>query len=990
LDQRWIPRAGQFESGQSESIKMQTRPPLARSTRASRRTDRLPSGRPLRARHRHAAVALATVLSLVFAAAAAAAPQVDPSSPVPLTGEVRWGQLPNGLRYFIRANPRPQGRADLRLVVNAGSILEDEDQLGAAHFIEHMSFNGTRRFPKNELVSYLQSVGVRLGGDLNATTGFDETIYVLPIPVGNPELVDTGLAILREWAGNVLLTDADIEAERAVVLAELRSGQASDARVRQQTMPQVLNGSRYAARLPIGTDESLRTMTPDALRRFYRDWYRPDLQAVIVVGDIDVGAIERRVRALFADLPAAASPRPRPGRIEIPPRRRLEALVVADPELSAGRIDITEYIRPQPPMTTVGAYDALIQDQLVNRMLGMRLFELTDQAAKPFLAARAQRTPVVRGYEAFVASAAVAGQDPVEAVRVLAAEIERARRFGFSAEELDAAKKDIVSTYAEANAERHTSESDALADELGRHFLTGEPVPGIAWEYERVRQVIPPLTLEAFNAYARGVLEEPGSQPLVLYTAPSAAGASEAALRNAVLEARQAELTPYRGIKVDTRLLEREPPPGRLVSETTDAALGTTTLTYANGVRVVLKPTDFKSDEVLLTGARYGGQYLYEQADHYSAAHLVESIDAMGYGTFTPAALRRFLGTRRADASVGFGPYVEEVSGGSTRGDITTLLQLVYLKLTSPRLDLERFEASRAALKGLAAGAWNSPEQQWDDFNQAVLSQDHPRAPRLPKPADFDQIDPARSIAIYRERFGNASGMNFTLVGSFTVAETKPLVARYLGGLPASKREARFRDLGVRYQSGRIERVLRQGSVNSALAIVYTGQRPYSLPEKLKLDALTEVLTLRVIDRIREQLGSAYSPGVDSRYSKVPAGEYALRFSIGCTTRDMPVIERTVDGILRDLQERGPTPAEIEKVTRTWLNEHEARSKTNAYWAGRLRNRLLDPDLDAADADYVARVNALSAADVQAAARTFASGENRVRLALEPGGSAAR
>ena len=280
---------------------------------------------------------------------------------------------------------------------NAGSILEDDDQLGAAHFIEHMSFNGTRRFPKNELISYLQSLGVRLGSDLNAITGYDETIYILPIPVGDRQVLETGLAILREWAGNALLADADIHTERGVVMAELRSGQAADERVRRQTMPRMFNGSRYASRAPIGTERSLQTMTPDALRRFYKDWYRPDLQAVIVVGEINPDEIERSIRTLFSDLPAAANPRPRPERFEIPPRTAPDALLVTDAELSSGRVDLTTYVRPQPSMATVGAYDALIRDQLVNRMFGMRLYELTDRPVRPFLGAQAQRSPVCAG-----------------------------------------------------------------------------------------------------------------------------------------------------------------------------------------------------------------------------------------------------------------------------------------------------------------------------------------------------------------------------------------------------------------------------------------------------------------------------------------------------------------------------------------------------------------------------------------------------------------
>jgi zinc protease len=925
--------------------------------------------------------ALAIAL-LLGATAGVAGAQVDPQSPVPLTPEVREGRLPNGLRYYIRRNARPQGRAELRLVVNAGSILEDDDQLGAAHFIEHMSFNGTRRFPKNELISYLQSVGIRLGSDLNANTGYDETIYILPVPVGDPQVLETGLAILREWAGNALLNEADINTERAVVLAELRSGEAAEQRVRRQTMPRMFNGSKYAARLPIGTGRSLTTMTPEALRRFYRDWYRPDLEAVIVVGEVNPDELERTIKTLFADLAAPENPRSRPVRVDIPARTAVDALLVEDAELPAGRVDLTTYVRPQPSMATIGAYDALIQDLLVNRMLGMRLYELTDNAVRPFLAAQAQRAPVVRGYEAFVASAAIAGQDPVATTRVLATEIERARRFGFTAEEFDAAKRDVLSRYAEADAERDTSDSSTLAEELGRHFLTDEPVPGIAWEFARVKHLMSTLTLDAINAHAHRVLDEPDSQPFVMVATPAAHGATEAALRGALGEVQQAEITPYRGVKVESQILAQEPKPGQVTSETSDASLGTTTLAFANGVRVILKPTTFRSDEVLLTAGRYGGQYLYGEADHQNASQLTQTVDAMGYGTLSPTALQRFLSIRRANVSVSFTPYTEELDGGSTREEIATLLQLAYLKMTAPNLDTARFEANRTAVKGYLASFWNSPMNQYDDFTAGVLSQGHPRAPRVPKAVDLDRVNPERSVAIYKERFGNAYGFTFVLVGSFAVADVKALVTQYLGGLPASTREARFHDVGLRYPKGEIERTLQTGSDNSAVTIVYSGERPYSAIERLKLAALTEVLRLRVIDRIREELGSAYSPGVSSQFTNVPVGQYALRFGIGCAPDQVPIVERTIDEIITALQTTGPSASELEKVTRTWLNEHDARARTNEYWADRLRDRALDPALDDEGPDYVSRVKALTAADVQAAARTYAVTANRARLVL--------
>jgi zinc protease len=636
-------------------------------------------------------------------------------------------------------------------------------------------------------------------------------------------------------------------------------------------------------------------------------------------------------------------------------------------------------------MASVGAYDNLLKDQLVNRMLAMRLYELTDRPVRPFLAAQAQRSPIVRGYEAFTATAAIAGQDPVATTRLLATEIERARRFGFTIEELDAARQDVLNRYAEADAERNTSDSNSLADELGRHFLTDEPVPGIAWENARVREVVPALTLEQVNEHALHVLSEPGSQPFVMLAAPSSQGATESSLRAAITDVLKADIEPYRGVKVDTRLLDREPAPGRLVSETADAALGTTTLTFANGVKVVLKPTDFRSDEVLLSAARYGGQYLYDAPDHQNAAHLVETIETMGYGSFTPTALQRFLSTKRANASVSFTPYTEEVDGGSTRDDLPTLLQLVYLKLTAPNLDVTRFEANRAALKGYLTTMWNSPMNQYEDFTMSVLSQGHPRARRVPRAADLDHIDPRRAVAMYRERFGNAYGMTFVLVGSFAVEDVKPIAAQYLGSLPSSPRGTGFRDVGLRYPTRQVERTLQAGSDNSAVTLIYSGERPYSAMEKLKLDALTEVLRLRVTDRIREELGSAYSPGVVSQFTSVPIGQYALRFGIGCAPDQIPLVEHTVDEIIGALQASGPTPAELEKVTRTWLNEYDTRTKTNEYWSDRLRDRALDPALDDEGPEYVARVKALTAADVQAAARTYAGGSNRVRLVLASG-----
>ena len=442
----------------------------------------------------------------------------------------------------------------------------------------------------------------------------------------------------------------------------------------------------------------------------------------------------------------------------------------------------------------------------------------------------------MRGYEAFVATAAIAGQDPVETTRLLATEIERARRFGFTTEELDAAKRDVLNRYTEAAAERETSDSNSLAEELGRHFFTDEPVPGIMWEYERVKEIVPSLTLEAVNAHAVMVLSEAGSQPFVMVAAPAALGATEAALRNAVTEVLNADITPYRGVKMETQLLEQNPAAGKLVSETSDAALGMTTLAYANGVRVVLKPTTYKSDEVVLSAGRYGGQYLYDEPDHQNAVHLVQTVEAMGYGSLSPTALQRFLSTRRADAGLSFTPYTEEVDGRSTRDDIATLLQLVYLKLTAPRLDAPRFEANRTAIEGYLASLWNSPMTQYRGLHDgdpvAGPCARAARAEGRPTSRRWTRREPWRCTA-------NGSAMRAGSRSCWWAAsrwrKSSPSSRSTWAGFPRRRGPSQFRDVGVRYPTGQIDRTLRAGSDNSAVSIVYSGERPYSAKASLDL-----------------------------------------------------------------------------------------------------------------------------------------------------------
>ncbi len=905
-----------------------------------------------------------------------------------LAPDIISGKLNNGLTYYIRRNSYPAQKAEMRLVVNAGSILESEEQRGLAHFLEHMMFNGTPGYPKNELVNYLQGLGIRFGADLNAYTSFDETVYILPVPTTEPANFDKGLEILKEWAGEATLDADEINRERGVVLSELRDGKSAQERLRKQYFPRVLNGSRYAERIPIGDEDVLKNFTPDKVRSFYKQWYRPDLQAIIVVGDVDVQATKKKIQELFGQLKMPDNPTPRPTITPIAEREKAEAMILTDKELPASQTLTIQYFRRRQPVTNVAAYRASLVDQLFNQMMNARLYEVGQRPDRPFLFGQASRGGFLRGYEALTIVGGTSG-DPVKTATVLTTEVERVRRFGFTEAELARAKAEVLQNYEQSAKEKDKIESSRLAEELITHHLEGDAAPGVVWEYDFVRKALPAISVSDINGQKGRLTSDPRVRPFSMILAPGATKTplpSESQLLASLNNARTAKVTPYAETVTAKTLLPNAPIPGQITKTTVNQRDGATTYAFSNGVTVTVKATDFKNDQILLGGTRYGGSLLYNVPDLPSAQFATGIVGAMGYGAFNPTQLNRLLTGRNANASLSITPYYDSVNGASNVKDFETMLQLLYLKMTAPRKDEALFKAEIAQTRSYVATQRNNPDVFFQASLYDLLAGGNPYATRTPTTADVDKVSLTRSLQIHQERFGNAYGYQFYIVGSIKPETVKPLLAKYLGGLPSRPIKPAFKDRNVRAPKGKLEKTVRKGTEDKAnIMVMYRNEVPFTPQDDLRMEALSYILENKTIEKIREDMGSAYSPYAGGDLRRVPIGNSIVQFVIGATPAQVPAVEKAVAEISADLRENGPTDADMAKMKATFRQKNRVDLRTNEYWLARFLSGYADPATAEAAATYAQRSEALNATEIKSAAQKYMNPSNVIQMVMLPG-----
>ena len=908
------------------------------------------------------------------------------SDPIPVGPDVQKGQLANGLTYYIQKNTRPQKRLELRLVVKAGSVLEDDDQRGLAHFVEHMAFNGSTHFKKHELISYLQSIGLKFGADLNAYTSFNETVYILPVPTDKRADVEKAFLVLQDWAAGVSFEAADMDQERNIVLEELRQGKGAQDRINKVLLPKMLGGSKYADRLPIGTEESLKTFKLDAAKRFYADWYRPNLMAVVVVGDIEPADAKTLVEAHFAHLknPAQERVRDYPA---LPVRTTSEAVVVTDKEATNNVAQILYPVFPDKLVVNAGDYRHKTVERLFAMMLSQRSQELTQQANPPFVGGGSGLAPAVTGFRMFSAVAVLGRAGLAPALDALVQENQRVRQFGFGAAELDRAKKNLLRRLTQSHAERDKTNSGVYAAEYIRNFLAQETIPGIAAELAYANEFLPGITLADVNAFAQSTIPL-DSAKLAVYSGVQAADSvppTQAQLLSAVEVAEKREVVEKTEKLLPTQLMTTLPKAGSIVSERLNAALGVTELVLSNGVQVILKPTNFQNDQIRMGGQRYGGQSLYSQADRLNAAYAATVVGAMGLGDLSPLDMQKVLAGKGFGVSSGSEALTDDVSGSSNQADLESMLQVLHLKFGKTRRDADLFQSFISRSQDAAQNAMARPEVVFNDVRAQTIYGNHPRLWLTPRPQDFASLDLGRIQAIYEERFSSAKGFTFVFVGSFTPELIKPLLATYLASLPTPDLVTQFVDLGIRPVTGVVKKEVRLGSEAKALvSVAFTGAADYSREEALRVRALTEVVNIKIIDVLREKMTLIYGGGLGGSLVRVPYGHYSLVLNLPCGPDNVDKVIAAAFAEIQKIQVAGPAAADLAKVQANMLLTHRQSLRENSYWLGVLQSAALQGTDPAKVLEFESDVAALTPALVQAAAQRYLRQDNYVQVVLLP------
>jgi zinc protease len=882
-------------------------------------------------------IALGTVL---LAIALAAAPRVDaqPAPPesapldaaLPMSPAVTTGTLDNGLRYFIRESAEPANRALLRLVVNAGSLLEDDDARGVAHFLEHMAFNGTERFAKQRIIEFMESIGMRLGPGINAMTSFDETIYMLTVPTDVPEPIETAFAILEDWMRGFTLDPEEIEQERAIVLEEWRGGQGAAARVRDQQMPVLFQDSRYAERLPIGTADSIRAIGRDALQRFHRNWYRPELMAVIAVGDFDGSSIEEFVHRHFADLPASGADAPPRAQFDVPAHGDTLISIVADPEVPITTVQIAHKLAPDADQT-VGSFRQSLVERLYTNLLSLRLQEITRDPDAPFVAAASQLSRPIRA----------------------------------------------------------SRPSQMFAGQYTESFLTGRPIPALAYEHALHERFVPEITLEEVNAI--GCRWNDDASRVVLVTAPATAALpDEAALAAVLRESEQVEVDRYVD-DVSDGILLGEPPAGARIVATRSRDADVTEWELANGVRVVLKPTDFNQDQVLVCAFKPGGGSLAADEDLVAVQTAVPVLMAGGLGDLDATALQRTLTGHVASVNPVVNEYEVGLSGQASARDLQTLFELIYLRFTAPRADPRAFAAVQGQARLALGNRDSNPLTALNDAFNRLMTQDHPRA--RPLTADMlDGMNLERSEAFYRERFANANGTTFVFIGAFDLDAMRPLVERYLGGLPASEQTESWRDHGVRPPESAHDEIVYAGrEPTSQTRLAFHGLFDIDIRgprERTLFGAMGRLLETHLRNVLREELGGTYSVGVRSQMRWVPEESYALVINFGSDPDRAEELVARIFAEIEALVRDGPAAERVADTREAMLRQHETNLRQNGWWMTALGGSYqyeADPGPGAL-LEYPGMVAALTAADIHDGFRRLIDAGNYVRVTLLPEG----
>jgi len=903
-------------------------------------------------------------------------------SSIPLDPAVEHGILKNGLEYFIRPNSKPENRIILRLVVNAGSILEDPDQLGLAHLIEHMAFNGTTNFEGHEIINYLESTGMQFGADINAHTGFDETVYKINIPADDPEMLLKGLDILKEWAFEISFLDEEIDKERGVVYEEWRVGRGADARMRDKYFPVLFSDSRYADRLPIGDMDVVKNSSYNTIKRFYKDWYRPELMSVIVVGEVDTDLVKNQIEKLFGVYSNRPDSRPRE-EFPVPDNDKRMYSIVSDPEATVTTVQIF-YKNNSEPENTANGYRTYIKKILNNIMFSQRLNELTNQNNPPYIYAFAGSDDLVRTKSSFSMGAVSAEGGVITAFKTLVEENERFLKYGFTNSEFERAKNDLHSYIESAYREKDKTESINFVEELTKYYLSGTPAPGIEWEWEEVNKILSDLTLD--EVIETGLSLREGSNPVVIVTGPEKDNIvypEEKLMDSIFKDIRSNTITAYNEGTVQTDLMLNIPDSGDIISRGYDEAADFNIWELSNGSRVVFKKTDLKNDELLFSTFSPGGTSLIEDYEYISSTLASNLVQLSGLGNMDFVELGKALSGKQ----VGLYPYIgtlfEGFSGSSIPRDAETLFQMINLYFTSIHRDNVAYNSFLHRLEGLIQNRESKPEVIFQDAVNAALYNNHFRS--LPLTVSrMSEIDEKGIYDIFEERFRNPEDFIFIFAGNIP-DNFEILVKKYIASIPESDGRENWidRDLNLIEGVNSIETyagIEQQSSVN----ILFSGDYEWTLENNTALYALRELLNIRLREEVRESASGTYGVSVSASAIKFPEEEYHLSIGFSCDPTRVEELTKIVFEVIDEVKESTVSEDNLNKIKEGFRRTYEESLKENSYWLG-LMDAVYRYNLDSTYLlDKPSRNNNLSSEIILDAAIKYLNTDNYFKAVLYP------
>jgi zinc protease len=904
------------------------------------------------------------------------------NEPSPLDPQIKVGKLSNGLTYYVMKHKKPEQRASLWLAVNAGSVQEDDDQRGLAHFVEHMAFNGTKRFPKQAIVDYIEKVGMRFGADVNAYTSFDQTVYMLTVPTDDQKVMFTGFDILRDWAGDVSFDPVEVDKERGVVTEEWRLGRGAWSRINDKQWPVMFQGSKYAERLPIGDPKILANAPRDTLVRYYKDWYRPDQMALIAVGDFDAAQIEAEIKARFGDLKNPATPRPRTV-VPVPHEHPLAVSIATDPEMPMTNVSVYDKMDRRPESTKAD-YRRFIVENIYHSMLGDRFQELGLDPGAPFMFAGSGTTSFARSADLFMRFAQPKEGRVEETLALLFREIERVERYGFLPSELERVRKETLSHAENSAAEWAKTPGDQIADEMTRHFFEGEQMPGRILELAYNKEFLPTITLDELNKLAKSWGDGTKGRVITVSAPAKAKVPTEEQIRKLLATAETAKVEPWQDGPGDKPLMAAKPTPGKVTATATDANAGTTIWTLANGVRVIVKPTTFQNDEVSFEGWQLGGSSLVPDKDYVHARYADDIVGASGVGEFDPAALRKVLAGKVANVSVSFGELTQDVSGSARPADLETALQLAHLRITAPRKDPRAFQTWKQEQLEWVNNRKLMPEVSFFDEMSSVQTNNHLRR-RPATPAIINQVDHDKVMKIYTERFADAGSFTFIFVGNIDLATLQPLVETYLGSLPSKGRKEKWKDVGVRYPTKTVVKKIKAGSEPKSF-VSLTMNAPDKWTRDAERDAtiLSMILRIRLREVLREDMGGVYGVSVGAWIGREPTQRRGFRVFFGCNPDNVEKLKTAVFDEVAKIQKEGIGPQYLEKVTEQLRREHETDLKENRWWLSQLQEAYYFGEDFKVVSDVDAIAKRVTSDNVKAAANRFFNAKNYVLGVMQP------